>query len=160
MKIIIGASRPIKGQLGSRLIQWWQNTDYSHIYVRWHLNFQERDIVFHASHGMVHQIELNNFTRDNTVVEEYILDLSEEQFKKLSQKAIDLSGTDYSYIELVQIFITDISKGKIEFIDQKGYICSELIAELLEEFFKAKLPKENWLMRPDDIINYLKNQMK
>lgn len=155
MKIIIGFSRNSDHKIGSELIQWWIGQDYSHVYARWHLDAQERDIVFHASHGTVHQIELNNFTRENTVVKEFILDLPDCLFKKFSQRCIDLCGVKYSRIELLQIFISDITNGKVKFEDQRGYICSELMAELLEDFFGARFEKPRFLLRPDDIMFYL-----
>lgn len=155
MKIIIGCSRNSNCKIGSELIQWWQGTNYSHVYARWHLKTQERDIVFQASHGSVNQVSLDFFTKDNTIVKEFILELSDEQFIKFSQKCIDLCGTEYSKLELLQILISDISKEKIKFNDQKGYICSELMAELLEDFFGAKFNKPRFLLAPIDIIEFL-----
>ena len=155
MKITIGCSRNSSCKIGSELIQLWQGTNYSHVYARWYLSTQEREIVFQASHGLVHQVSLENFIKDNIIIKEFLLDLSDEQFKKFSQKCIDLSGVPYSIMELLQIFISDVSNGKIKFTDQPGYICSELMAELLEDFFNAKFDKPNFLVRPDDIIMFL-----
>ena len=155
MKITIGAPRNTQCKIGSKLIQLWQGTNYSHVYAKWHLNTQERDIVFQASHGMVHQIALNNFLKDNTVVKEFILELSDDQFKKFSQKCIDLCGMKYSKLELIQIFIDDITHQAIKTEDQKGYICSELMGELLEDFFGCSFSKPNYLLTPKDIIQYL-----
>lgn len=149
MKIIIGASRNYL--IGSRVIQWWMRTNYSHIYVRWYLSSQEREIVYQASHGMVHFCSLENFTKDNTVVKEFILEITDEQFKKFSQKSIDLAGEKYSKLELLQIFLTDLSYGKLSFKDQNGYICSELVCELLEDIgIVFKKPK--YMMKPIDIV--------
>jgi hypothetical protein len=151
-KIIIGASK--NDLIGSKAIQWWLNTDYSHVYVRWYLSSQEREIVYQASHGMVHFTSLEHFTRDNIIVKEYVIDLTDEQFKAFSQKCIDLAGEKYSKLELLQIFICDISKEKIIFQDQPGYICSELMCELLEDI-GIKFIKPKFLMRPDDIMKAL-----
>ncbi len=155
-KIVIGASKSATWKLGSELLQLWMGTNYSHVYVRWFLSTQEREIVYQASHGSVHYQELNNFTKDNTIVEEYILELSDSQFIKFSQKCIDLCGIPYSIMELLQIFISNITKGKVVFTDQPGYICSELMSELLEDFFNAKFDKPNFLLRPDDIMLFLR----
>lgn len=152
MKLIIGASR--NSLIGSKAIQWWLKTDYSHVYARWHLNSQDRDIVYQASHGMVHYISLEHFTRDNTIVKEYVLDLTDEQFKNFSRKCIDLAGEKYSKLELLQILICEISSGKITFEDQPGYICSELMCELLQDI-GIKFDKPKYLVRPDDIMKAL-----
>lgn len=152
MKLIIGASR--SSLIGSKAIQWWMNTDYSHVYARWELKTQQRDIVYQASHGMVHYRSLENFVRDNVIVVEYALELTDEQFKKFSRKCIDLAGESYSKLELLQIFICDISGERIKFTDQPGYICSELMCELLEDV-GIKFTKPKYLVRPDDIIKAL-----
>jgi hypothetical protein len=159
MKIIIGCSRNSSCKIGSELIQLWQGTNYSHVYARWYLSSQERDIVFQAAHGMVHQISLNNFTKTNVIVKEFILELSDEQFKKFSQKCIDLCGIPYSKLQLLQIFISGATNGKVKFVDQKGYICSELMAELLEDFFSIKFDKPKFMLEPVDIVKMLEKNL-
>lgn len=153
MKIIIGSSR--NELIGSRLLQWWMGTNYSHVYARWHLNSQDLDIVYQASHGLVHYCELNKFTKDNVVVNEFVLEIPQDQFKKFSRKCILLSGDKYSKKQLVQIFLRDISGGRLQFKDQPGYICSELMAELLEDFFQATFDKPHHMVTPKDIVEFL-----
>lgn len=153
MKIIIGSSRNDK--IGSRLLQWWMGTNYSHVYARWTLNSQELDIVYQASHGMVHYCELNKFTKDNIIVNEFILELSPEQFKKFSRKCILLSGDKYSKLQLLQIFLRDLFGGALQFPDQPGYICSELMAELIEDLFNLKFDKPRHMVTPKDIVEFL-----
>ncbi len=152
MKIIIGCSRNYL--IGSEAIQWWLGTNYSHVYARWHLDSQDRDIIYQASHGMVHFTSLENFTKNNIIVKEYILDLTDEQFKRFSRKCIDLAGEKYSTLQLLQIFVCGLSNGKLTFEDQNGYICSELICELLEDF-GIEFSKPKYLVQPDDIIKAL-----
>lgn len=151
--IIIGASK--NTLIGSKAIQWWMDTNYSHVYARWHLNTQNRDIIYQASHGMVHFIALENFLKTNEIVEEFELNLTDEQFAKFSSKCIDLAGQKYSKLQLVQIFLSDITNGKIHTEDQKGYICSELMCELLEEL-GYKFDKPKYLITPKDIMETLK----
>jgi len=156
MTLIIGASR--NNLIGSKAIQWWLGTNYSHVYARWHLNSQDRDIVYQASHGMVHFASLEHFARDNTIVKEFVLELTDEQFKRFSRKCIDLAGEAYSKLELLQILICDISKGKITFNDQPGYICSELMCELLADIGIA-IDKPKYLVTPSDIVKYLEHYL-
>lgn len=152
MKLIIGASRNEK--IGSELLQWWMNTNYSHVYARWTLKTQERDIIYQASHGLVHYQSFENFSKENIIAEEFVLELTDEQFKKFSRKCIDLAGEKYSKIELIQIFLSDVSGGRLQFEDQRGYICSELMCELLEDL-GVKFNKPKFLVRPDDIVKAL-----
>lgn len=148
-KLIIGASRSEK--IGSKALQMHMGVDYSHVYARWWLTSQEREIVYQASHGMVHYCSLERFTRDNIIVKEFTLELTEEQFKKFSRKCVDLAGEEYSKLELLQLFITDASGGKITFKDERGYICSELMCELLEEL-GIKFDKPKQIVKPSDIV--------
>ncbi len=152
MKLTIGASK--NSLIGSKAIQWWMNTDYSHVYAKWTLKTQQRDIVYQASHGMVHYASYEHFLRDNTVAREFVLDLTDEQFQKFSRKCIDLAGESYSKLELLQIFIRDISYDRFKFEDQPGYVCSELMCELLEDL-GVKFSKPKYLVRPDDIVKAL-----
>lgn len=153
-KIIIGASKSCK--LGSKLIQWWIEAPYSHVYARWYLSDQDREIVYQASHGMVHFKEFNNFTKENQIVKEFVIDVTCEQFQVFSQRCIDLAGQPYSVIELIQILVSDVTNGRIHTDDQPGYICSELMTELLESLgYKTIKPK--YLVSPKDIVEFLES---
>ena len=154
IKVVVGASRNSEGKIGSEAIQWWMGTDYSHVYVRWHLTTQDKEVVYHAASGMVHFVSLDNFTKHNTIVREFDLYLTDDQFKKFSARCIDLAGEKYSYIELLQIFLSDVSGGKIRLKDQPGYICSELLCELFDSL-GIQLNKPKFLVRPDDIVKAL-----
>lgn len=158
MKIIIGCSR--NNKIGSKLLQWWMGCNYSHVYARWYLTSQDRNIVYQSSHGMVHFQEFTNFSNENIIIQEYELNLNDSQFISFSQKCIDLCGEKYSILELIQIFLMDISDNKLDFKDQPGYICSELIAELLEDFFQVKFDKPKQFIKPIDIIGYLRTNGK
>lgn len=151
-KIIVGSSK--NNLIGSEVIQWWMGTNYSHVYVRWYLSSQEREIVYQASHNMVHFASLDRFTRDNTIIKEFCIEITDEQFKKFSQKCIDLCGDKYSVVTLLQIFMRDIFQDKLDYPDNAGYICSELMCELLEDLgIKFNKPKN--LTTPKDIIEVL-----
>jgi hypothetical protein len=155
--IIIGASR--NNKIGSKAIQWWIGVDYSHVYSKWYLSDQDREIVYQASHGMVHFISSNHFNEQNTIVEEFKIELTCDQFAKFSTKCIDLAGESYSRLELLQIFLSDISNGKFKTEDQPGYICSELMCELLTDLgYTFKKPK--YLINPKDIVECLKKGLQ
>lgn len=154
--VIIGCSK--NNLIGSKLIRWWIGTEYSHVYAVWNLSQQDRDILYQASHGDVNLISYDNFKRKNVVVKEFELQFSDEQFRKFSTKCIDLAGQPYSKLQLLQIFLSDISKSRLSFRDQRGYICSELMAEMLEDFFGAKFDKPRHLITPRDIVEYLSSQ--
>jgi len=158
MEIIIGCSKNTK--IGSKLIQWWMGTDYSHVYVKWRLRTQDRSIVYHASHGMVHFISEENFKLKNQVVKEYELNIGQRHFIEFSKHCVDLAGQEYSTLELGQILLNNLTDGRYKAEDLPGYICSELMAELLENFFKAKFDKPRYLLTPKDIILFLERGLR
>jgi hypothetical protein len=152
-KIIIGCSR--NSLIGSKIIQWWIGANYSHVYTKWYLSDQNREIVYHAAHGLVHFRAAKHFNNDNIVVEEFEIELTCEQFSKFSTKCIDLAGEEYSKLQLLHIFLVGVTNGKFKTKDQPGYICSELMCELLEDLgYKFQKPK--YLVDPKDIIECLK----
>lgn len=160
--IIIGMSSPVNKKIGSEAIKWYLNTDYSHIYIKMYSKSLDRTMIYHAAHGLVHFIEESNFLSTNKVIKEYELTLSDQMLLELKQKCIDLSGVDYGYDELPKIVIKDICvRLNIPFnvINSKGYICSELVAEILEAIFKVKFEKPKYLITPKDIDIYLTNNI-
>lgn len=152
MKLIIGASRNEK--IGSRLLQWWMKTEYSHVFAMWDLTAQERSIVYHASHGMVHFQSYPNFLFTNEITRKVVIDLTDAKFKRFSQKCIDLAGMPYSKLELLQIFVCNLTGGLIKAQDQTGYICSELMGDLLEDM-GYEFDKPKYLLTPRDIMETL-----
>ena len=160
MKIYIGFSRPIKDKIGAKAISWWINRPYSHVYVR----FESQDpeipsTVYHAAHGWVHFLDKERFDKNNKTVVEYPIEVTPQQRKKLLIKCMKLAFEKYSILELVNLFLTDVlfrlGCTRVKFHDPRGYICSELIAELLEAVFNVIWDKPKYLLHPGDIEDKL-----
>ena len=135
--IRVGFSRPKKCKIGSFLIRKWMGQNYSHVFIRFELGScgQNCDVVFHAAHGMVHFKSYKNFTDENIVIKEYLIAVTDEELAAISGHCIDLAGDSYGYLELAKIALSDISyslfKRQISFKNSRGYICSELVGEIL-----------------------------
>lgn len=157
----IGFSYPKKFKIGAFLISWWTKRPYSHVYIEIPIRSLSRDTVYHAAHGSVHFRAKEKFLRENNTVVEYELDVDRELRLKVLDKCIELAGEDYGYIELAKIFLMDICHYfKCKFIDVngdgKGYICSELIGDLLLTLgYEIKKPLH--LLKPNDIEEILQN---
>lgn len=160
MKIYIGFSKPIKKKIGADLISWWIKRPYSHVYVR----FESQDpeipsTIYHAAHGWVHFLDLERFERKNKTVIEYPVEVTQPQRKKLLIRCMKLAFEEYSVLELANLFLTDVlfrlGCTRVKFHDPKGYICSELIADLLETVFDVKWEKPKYLLHPGDIEDAL-----
>jgi hypothetical protein len=156
--ITVGFSSPIEKKIGAESIKFYLGTDYSHVYVKFKSESLNRTMIYHAAHGMVHFIEEANFLKTNKVIKEYTLEISDELLIKLKQRCIDLAGIEYGFDELPKIVINDICINlniKYKVVDSKGYICSELVADILEETLEVKFNKPKNLITPKDIDTYL-----
>jgi hypothetical protein len=158
MFIYIGFSRPRTTKIGAKLISWWIDRPYSHVYVRFCYN-NSMDAIFHASHGMVHFRSPCNFHKDNLSIKEYPIELSEAEHDEFFDECMELSGEVYGSIELFKIFISDVAFAvcgkEIKWNNGTGYICSELVGTLLKSRLKMSFCKPVFLLKPDDIDNIL-----
>lgn len=156
--ITIGFSYPKKFMPGAWLIAWWMGKSYSHVF----LKFKSDKIpttIYHAAHGMVHFLAEENFKLSNNIVKEIQLPYSENARRIALTHAIYLSGVKYGYSELFKIVITDICtylKCPIfKSHNGAGYICSELVAEILEDQYGIQWNKPKHLLKPNDIEEML-----
>lgn len=162
MKIYVGFSKPIKYKIGAKAISWWIGAPYSHTYVRFESSDPEiPSNVYHAAHGMVHFMTQERFHSINQTVVEYQIEVTKEERKAQLIKAMKLQSVEYSTLELVNIFLYDLCNklgcDKVKFHDPKGYICSELVADIIEIKFQIKWIKERYLLSPKDIELKLKD---
>jgi len=136
MEISVGFSKSNK--IGSRIIRFFEGTDFSHVYIKWTSSYLERDIIYHASGHSVGFITTENFLAlGNTVVLEREVELTEVTKKKIVQFCMDKASTPYGVKHLLGFGCVLVMKlfGKTiknPFGDgAKTYICSELAAEIL-----------------------------
>lgn len=154
-KLIIGFSRPTNFKIGAELIGVWMNRPYSHVYVRFS-SPKLGDIVFHAAHGMVHFMTLENFTKSNVIVKEYQIDVSD--ISGVLKFCVGLAGTGYGYSELLKILLVDtLAYLRImpKTYNGRGYICSELAGQVLKLAINAEYNKPLYLLKPSDIDTFL-----
>lgn len=156
--ITIGFSYPKKFMLGAWLIAWWTGKPYSHVFLKFKSN-KIPNTIYHAANGMVHFLEEENFKSVNNIIKEIDLPYSEHTKRIALTHAIYLSGIKYGYSELIKIFLYDICTYlKCPFFktyNGAGYICSELVAEILEDQYGIKWDKPKHLLKPNDIEEML-----
>lgn len=160
MTISIGLSQPKKPKLGSKLIKWWIKKPYSHAFLRY-INPLNRDVVFHAAHGNVHQILWSNFEKENNIIKTFTIECTEYQYNLVIDFYFEKCGIEYSTKGIFYIFFHDLLWKFgicIKTIDDPGYICSELTATVLQNIFNIKFKKPFNLIRPDDIEERLINE--
>lgn len=157
--IYVGFSSPKSWKIGSASIKAWIKKPYSHVFVAWKSDYFSRVLVYHAAHGNVHFLSLDRLLQENVIVRLFKLEVSEEQYAKLVTKCIDLAGEQYGYSELLKIIVKDLCDSvgiQCKIIkNDRGYICSELLAELLLDL-GAAFERPTFIIRPDHIEEALK----
>lgn len=147
--IYIGFSEPKGFKLGAAAIKMWQRSDYSHVYLR------TSTMVIHSAHGSVHAVSLFKFRRENNVVCEFKVPVSD--LYAIQLHCYSVVGQKYGYMELFKIFSYDILNTigiKLGFNNSDGFICSEFIGWVLTAKLNVSFDKPNFLLTPKDI--YLK----
>lgn len=145
----------------SWLIRLVDGTEYSHVYIKFHSNSLERDIIYQASGTQVNFVGTKIFESCNKVVIEYPLDIKEETKKRILQQAIDKAGIPYgikeifglAIIKLYSLFGKKISNpfGNRDIT----YVCCELVADLLTEQGILSI-KDIESITPKDLEVYIK----
>jgi hypothetical protein len=163
-KIYVGFSYPKCFKIGAYAIKKWQGMEYSHVYLRFESsNLKVPSSVYHAAHGMVHFREFEKFKNDNLVIKEYCLEVSEQDRLETLINCMYLGGEVYGYLELVKILVTDVAHSlgcTVKTCNSVGYICSELVGELLICRLKLTFNKPTYLLKPIDIDVKLQEYLK
>ena len=153
-KFSIGFSTPIKFNIAAYAIREWQHKPYSHVYIK----FESQNIItsiYHAAGGTVHFMSEDNFLKKNKVLVEYEIPIDRATRLKMINRCMSLSSVKYDYLNLLKILFHDISErwgaNVPKTHDGPGYVCSELVAEFLDEDLGIKIDKPRHLIKPSDI---------
>jgi hypothetical protein len=159
MKIKIGFSRNKKNKIGSRLIQWWMGTKFSHTFFLYKPDILDNEIVFQAIGSGVNFLAYDNFLDHNHVVSLYEIDLDNDQYRKLINKFVQCSGNKYGYWQNIGDLVSKIFKlNRNIMVD--GTNCSTLVSKYLKELDPEafKNLKDLNLVTPKDVYDYLKGK--
>lgn len=159
MKLIIGFSKPKKFKAFAWLIMKAYQTPYSHSYIKFHSDSYERNLIYHASHTMLNFMGEDVFYSESIPVKEFNLDVSDEIKKSVIQFAIDNAGKPYGVKEVFGLAIVRIAeilgfniKNPIGF---KNYVCSVLVAKILEENLNLDVPGDISDATPKRLFEYI-----
>jgi hypothetical protein len=160
MKFIIGFSRARSClKIGSKIIQLVEARNFSHAYVKYIDSRTNIEVISQASHGIVNLVNSQIFIKDNILVEEYEIECSEEQFKKIELFIYSNLGKPYSEFQLALIGVKKIFHftPKIKNHDE-AFICSEW-AKRVCEIANVELSDmiEDDYVTPSDLNTMIKN---
>jgi|SRR5271165_6696541 len=159
--IIIGFSKPKKFSLHGFIIEKIDNSQFDHTYLRFNLDQIERNIVFQSIAVGVQLVSEAEFQGLCTPVEEYQLEISDDQFLILLQFCFDKAGKPYGLLDVVGLGISKIlAKIGIKNLNpfyegDATYFCSQLVAQCLDNIdpMDFKLNADN--ISPGDLRNLL-----
>lgn len=134
MDIIIGFSRAKSPwKIGSKIIAEAEKRDYSHAYVKIINPFTKITLVYQASLGMVNMYNYNLFLEHNTVVEEYTMTATQENYKEILTFLHSNVGKPYSKTQVMFLSIKKLLGFEVKYQNKdEEFICSELAVRVIE----------------------------
>ena len=132
--MIIATSSPIQWKIGAELIKTYQKTKFSHVLII------RGDLVYQASHGLVHCAHIDNFIKENKIV----------NFYEIPDSAVDMEfihkqlGKGYSTTQIFFLPLLRLVKAKWSGNGDQKFICSEFVGKALRIEWVGELttPKE------------------
>lgn len=153
MNIIVGFSKPVKFTLHGWLIMKIDEAPFDHAYIRVKLDKLQREIVFQSIAIGIQIVSVTEFETLSQPIEEYELDVSEEQFISLLQFCIDNSGKSYGLLAVIGLGIAKLL-GKIGIKINNPFgegktsseFCSEVITSALDN-----IDPKDFNLDPDNV---------
>lgn len=139
-KVTIGFSRPKKWKPFAWLIMIAYGIDYDHVYVKIRSDKYGRDLIYQASSVMVNFMGTDVWGANNDVVAEFEIEMSDENYVKMMQFAIDNAGKPYGIKQIVGLAwvrVCQLAGRKVSnpFADDGAtFVCSEIGACVLQDF--------------------------
>jgi hypothetical protein len=161
MQLIVGFSRPKKKKILSSLIMAVEQTNYSHVYVKFYSKTYDRYLIYQASGTQVNFVGSCLFDNKNEVVQEFNISVDSSSFKEMITFCIDNAGVAYGVKQLAGIAIVKFGKfiGKNlsnPWRDNKQtYVCSELVGYILKDYANIHVDLKMDDLSPKDIHNIL-----
>lgn len=163
--ITVGFSKPKKMNLFAAAIIFLFRTKFDHVYIKFHSESYEKDLIYQASKMIINFMGTNVFNSENDVIEEFEVSISDENLKSMIQFAIDNAGKSYSVREAIGLGVVRVIKNiygitvNNPFKDGTNkYVCSVLVSYILTNFTDKNTIGDFQEMAPIDVYNFLKTQ--
>lgn len=159
--IIVGFSTPKVFNPFSWLIKKIQKTKFSHVYIRFHSNAYNRDLVYQASGLKVNFISWKKFQEIESIFAEFPIEIDLHSKQLMIQYCLDQVGKDYDTKGIFGIGIVFIYKMFNKHIKnpfankEESFFCSKLAEYILQDFLHQNVGIDPDLVTPKDIYEYL-----
>jgi len=129
MMLSIGFSSPKNDlKLFGRAIEVVEKRPFSHAFAIYKDPLLDIDMVFQASHGIVHSCTYEKHKEDNNIVRVYNLECSPAQFKAFYTLMLGSLGKPYAWYQIAGVFLGKIFRCKNPFKnDLDSDFCSQLM---------------------------------
>lgn len=137
-KITIGFSKPKSFKIHAWLIMKIDNSSFDHAYLKFHSINLNRDIIYQAIGKGVEFIGSTLFDVNSQPIEEYSLDVEDDNYLKLMQFCVDNAGISYGFLQVIGAGIVKIMSKFGKTIENPFYdgtdteFCSEVVARCLD----------------------------
>jgi hypothetical protein len=159
--LVVGFSKPNKFTLHGWLIEKIDGSQFDHAYLRFKLDKINRNIICQSIDVGVQLVSEAQFATKSTPVQEYQLDLTDEQFISMFQFCIDNAGKMYSLLGVIGEGIVRIAGKFGKTIsnpfdsNEKTYFCSELVAQCLDDIDPSQFNLNANNISPDQLCSLL-----
>lgn len=157
MRIYLGFSKPNTWKPFAWLIMKGYNIPYDHVYVRFHSDSYDRDLVYQASSTMINFMSHKIFLDNNDVIREFEFEISDDRKIEMIQYCIDNVGIPYGkkqILGLIWVRLNDLCGKKIlnPFRDGRmTEVCCEAGAIILRDFVGVKIDVDLDTINPKEL---------
>lgn len=161
-KVYIGFSTPKNKNPFPWLVRKIQGTEFSHVYLRLPTGRRlKQDLIYQASNTMVNFVGSKRFEDQNHIIKEIELDIESDTYYKLLQFCVNEAGKSYAFLQILGIgwvLFAGLFGAKVKNPFPQGgssYVCSELVAAILIEFFGFRIMQDLDLITPKEVYELL-----
>ena len=139
-----------------------ERTSYSHVYLKYQDDYLGQTMYYQASHTLVNSMSESVFLAQELPVYEFTFNVSDTSFLKIMQFAANQAGKPYGVLEICWLALVELASAigiKIQNpLKEAGstWVCSELIASLLNQCENISLPTDLNDMTPVEMYNLVK----
>lgn len=133
-------------------------TEYSHTALIFHPTNISQDLVYHASAKGLNFMGIDIFKQHNKIIYEKTIEISDQSYKEIIEKAITYAGSDYGLLQAIGIGVAYCLKRMglpkwNPFSDgRERWACSEWVSEALMVAY-PKLIIDLETVSPQDVYN-------
>lgn len=158
--INIHLTKNSKGAIFSKIIMWYQKSEYSHCAVEFKLDKLDLDVIYHSSLSSgVNFYNKDLFLEKNQLVKTYKLSIPDESYNSIMKELIKNCGKKYAILQNIGIVFVNFLQNMGIMLNNpftSGQNCSELVFLVLLEIYPNISDKYNRnTIRPDHIEEIL-----